>query len=161
MKNRKLRIAWSVAWGIVAVLFVVLWVRSYWRTDIFSFHPRMTASVICQSRSGSLTAAFLTLNSNSQTTAGTTWYYRSKPLSVESADVTPSNLLAFGTTRRVLTNGIANLFRLPEWFCFVAVASIAAMPWFRWSNRFSLRTLLIATTLFAILLGLIVWLTSK
>jgi hypothetical protein len=33
MKYRKLRIAWSVAWGIVAVLLVVLWVRSYWRMD--------------------------------------------------------------------------------------------------------------------------------
>ena len=29
MKYRKLRIAWSVAWGIVAVLLCVLWVRSY------------------------------------------------------------------------------------------------------------------------------------
>jgi hypothetical protein len=28
MKHRKLRIAWSVVWGVVAVLLVVLWVRS-------------------------------------------------------------------------------------------------------------------------------------
>ena len=27
--SRKLRIAWSVAWGVVAVLLCVLWVRSY------------------------------------------------------------------------------------------------------------------------------------
>jgi hypothetical protein len=33
MKYRKLRIAWSVAWGVVAVLLVVLWVRSYWVCD--------------------------------------------------------------------------------------------------------------------------------
>src|SRR4051812_22807060 len=30
MRFRKLRIAWSVAWGVAAVLSVVLWVRSYW-----------------------------------------------------------------------------------------------------------------------------------
>ena len=30
MRFRKLRIAWSVAWGIVCVLFIVLWVWSYW-----------------------------------------------------------------------------------------------------------------------------------
>ena len=30
MRFRKLRIAWSVAWGVVAVLLIVLWVRSYW-----------------------------------------------------------------------------------------------------------------------------------
>src|SRR5262245_41353475 len=29
MKFRKLRIAWSAAWGLVAVLLCVLWVRSY------------------------------------------------------------------------------------------------------------------------------------
>src|ERR1700759_2273009 len=33
MKYRKLRIAWSVAWGVAAVLFVALWVRSFWRWD--------------------------------------------------------------------------------------------------------------------------------
>src|SRR5690349_10312841 len=34
MKYRKLRIAWSVGWRIVAVLLCVLWVRSYWWADI-------------------------------------------------------------------------------------------------------------------------------
>ncbi len=35
MKHRKLRIAWSVAWGIVVVLLCVLWVRSYSTHDLF------------------------------------------------------------------------------------------------------------------------------
>jgi hypothetical protein len=30
MKHRKLRIAWSVTWGIAAMLIIALWVRSYW-----------------------------------------------------------------------------------------------------------------------------------
>ena len=30
MRFRKLRIAWSVAWGVWRVLLIVLWVRSYW-----------------------------------------------------------------------------------------------------------------------------------
>ena len=33
MKFRNLRIAWSVGWGVLAVLLCVLWVRSYWRFD--------------------------------------------------------------------------------------------------------------------------------
>jgi hypothetical protein len=37
-------------------------------------------------------------------------------------------------------------------------ATPAALPWTRWSRRFTLRTLLIATTLVAVVLGLIVWL---
>src|SRR5262245_5380386 len=30
MNHRNFRIAWSVAWGLVALLLVALWVRSYW-----------------------------------------------------------------------------------------------------------------------------------
>ena len=33
MRYRKLRIAWSVAWGVVAALLCVLWVRSYGHLD--------------------------------------------------------------------------------------------------------------------------------
>lgn len=36
------------------------------------------------------------------------------------------------------------------------VGALAALPWLSW--RYSLRTLLIATTLIAVVLGLIVWL---
>ena len=32
---RKLRIAWSVGWGLAAVLLLVLWVRSYWWRDFY------------------------------------------------------------------------------------------------------------------------------
>src|SRR5207253_9360580 len=33
MRFRKLRIVWSVVWGVVAVLLIVLWVRSYQVAD--------------------------------------------------------------------------------------------------------------------------------
>src|SRR5690349_371221 len=33
MNYRKLRIAWSVVWGLAAVLIVVFWARSYWDFD--------------------------------------------------------------------------------------------------------------------------------
>jgi hypothetical protein len=51
----------------------------------------------------------------------------------------------------------SNLY-LPYWLPTVLIAALAAMPWvrqLRW--RFSLRTLLIATTLVAVVLGAIVW----
>ena len=31
MKYRKLRIAWSVVFGVVCLLITLLWIRSYWR----------------------------------------------------------------------------------------------------------------------------------
>jgi hypothetical protein len=48
---------------------------------------------------------------------------------------------------------------IPHWFAvliFVGLASITS-----WSWRFSLRTLLIVTTIVAIVLGLIVWAAGK
>src|SRR5262245_32553649 len=37
MKYCNLRIAWLVAWGLLAVFLVVLWVRSYGKGDYLSF----------------------------------------------------------------------------------------------------------------------------
>src|SRR6478735_11109675 len=35
MRFRKLRIAWSVFWGLACLLLIVLWVRSYWWQEQF------------------------------------------------------------------------------------------------------------------------------
>jgi hypothetical protein len=47
----------------------------------------------------------------------------------------------------------------PAWMVAVllatVIAPVATVPWLRW--RFTLRTLLIATTLVAVVLGLVVW----
>ncbi len=44
---------------------------------------------------------------------------------------------------------------MPHWFLLVTCGVASVIPWI--SYRFSLRTLLIATTLVAIVLGLAVW----
>jgi hypothetical protein len=46
---------------------------------------------------------------------------------------------------------------VPSWFTVLIAATLAVLPWIQWSKRFSLRTLLIATTLIALMLGIIVW----
>ena len=48
---------------------------------------------------------------------------------------------------------------LPHWFAALCPAALAAIPWIRW--RFSLRTLLIATTLVAAALGTILALSRQ
>jgi len=49
---------------------------------------------------------------------------------------------------------------IPHYVVIIMAASIAALPWFnRIPRHFSLRALLIATTLVAVVLGLIVWAT--
>ena len=50
-------------------------------------------------------------------------------------------------------------FDVPCWLASLVAAIVAAFPWIR--RRFSLRTLLIATTVVAVVLGLVVWAASK
>jgi hypothetical protein len=49
----------------------------------------------------------------------------------------------------------------PDWFAILFCAILGGTTWIRWPKRFSLRTLLIATTLVAVVLGLIVWATRQ
>jgi hypothetical protein len=51
------------------------------------------------------------------------------------------------------------ILRAPYWSLVLVSAALAIGPWLRY--RFSLRTLLIATTLAAVVLGLIVWAASR
>ena len=52
---------------------------------------------------------------------------------------------------------IRGVLSMPYWFLAALATSLSIFPWTNWSRRFSLRTLLIATTLVAVGLGLIVW----
>ena len=53
MKFRKLRIAWSVVWGLMAVLLAVLWVRDHVmpagtvREEPFFFHIQSKLAILC------------------------------------------------------------------------------------------------------------------
>jgi hypothetical protein len=46
------------------------------------------------------------------------------------------------------------LINVPHWFLILGASTVAIAPWIRW--RFSLRTLLIAATVVAVGLGLLV-----
>src|SRR2546423_33436 len=51
------------------------------------------------------------------------------------------------------------IYIVPHWFPVLLLATFAVAPWYRRiPHQFSLRTLLIATTLVAVVLGLLVWL---
>ena len=151
MRFRKLRIAWSVLCGIACVLLIVLWVRSYWWWDTVqgplldgvqfsagSHHGRLAigtdAFEIAQSTElGATKCAIVLRNSR----------YFKQDYSIGFAFFHSDGSWAI---------------HIPHWFAIDGLAhSSRPHPWLRW--RFSLRTLLIATTLVAVVLGLIVWMS--
>jgi hypothetical protein len=150
MRYRKLRIAWSVGWGLACVLLIVLWVRSYWWVDnicgdvgaryylVCSFWGRTELNSLPENRGHGL-----------------------KRNSYE-VGVTIEAPKKFENSGFALSNGHGQLLVIafPHWFLATVFGCAAVLPWlpWGWSNRFSLRTLLIATTLVAVMLGAIVWL---
>src|SRR5262245_58555611 len=157
MRFRKLRIAWSLAWGLLAVLLCVLWVRSYWWNEALQL-AAFRHVLIVESVAGQMTFDAHRILDLSDWLASDrwqrevhAWHYNSQRRRFSD------DVYHFNQERGVsivLTPDFdwsAQVISLPIWL-FVVLASISAVsPWLRHiPYRFSLRTLLIATTLVAV-----------
>lgn len=164
MKFKKTRITLSVFFGILCLLLIALWVRSYWRLERISTQPPNTALVepVVESLIGRVWFIW------PQYGIGMSWWEFSsvRPedyFHVKSLDYVyrPKDVLGFGIGYYTQWG-----FCTPYWFLATSCVALAAIPWIRWSSirwkrwswQFSLRTLLIFTTLVSVLLGLIIYL---
>jgi hypothetical protein len=157
MRFRKLRIAWSVGWGIACVLLVVLWVRSYWWCDQICKDISPALYTLCYSTEGEIELYWYP-DPNEVSKNGTGW----QVFHVPGEDW--SRLNGYMTALDRVNGGFPTRnfeftkhgLKIPIWFLSLVAAASAAVPWLSW--RYSLRTLLIATTLVAVVLGTIAWL---
>jgi hypothetical protein len=136
-----LRIAWSVWWGIVCVLLEVLWVRSYYAYDGVT-GPLPGSGFLIMSRSGGLGVAIHREE----------WDFGWSLVAVRPQEVKLPYHTALGFVEYMADAQVYRV-RLPFWCLILISVAFVAVPWM----RFSLRTLLIATTLIAVGLGLAVW----
>jgi hypothetical protein len=140
---RYLRILWTVFCGIVCVLLIVLWVRSYWWHDILQLGDgRAVASCL-----GTVHACVVSVGPGLEPRWILTGSQLLKPATQKYS------CLGIGFSPGKFWPGVV----IPDWLPTLLFATLAAAPWIRWSKRFSIRTLLIATTLIAVVLGVIVW----
>jgi hypothetical protein len=142
MKYRKLRIAWSVVWGILCLLLIVLWVRSYSSYDFVKVMP--TAGLV----SGVGVVMADTVDHH--------WFHNSllETESVRHNDIDERRSGFWGFGYNIWQDGDWQVWA-PHWFVVIITVCVGAAPW--WSLRFSLRTLIIAMTVVAVALGLIVF----
>jgi hypothetical protein len=151
--------------GLTAcVLLVALWVRSYWWCDILE--NKATRGVIhVESRKGIVIYQLTFYNFKTGWPASTRAaviedlslgrIHTSYPVAESYSFPRASNgMLGFGRFK----SGATKIVFAPHWFIAVVTAACAGTPWI--SRRFSLRTLLIATTLVALGLGMIVYLAG-
>jgi hypothetical protein len=151
MKFRKLRIAWSVAWGLACILLIALWVRSERFCDLISKTDSSSRiTTFCSSDGKLWFGRELTTRAHKPPTfkpKTNDWKYTL----IEVAGNAEPRAFVFRFTSK--TQKVQLPYAVPILFCIGA----GMAPWIR---RFSLRTLLIATTLVAVVLGLIVWMSQ-
>jgi hypothetical protein len=158
---RKLRIAFSVICGILCLLLVVLWVRSYWWLDNFIGPLRGSVRYGVASGSGWLTVRYGNGKMDPQSFPEWTWQCRT--VAEMEAVYKQMEESIQGTTAK-FTRPTFEFgwkedwgFQFPYWMPTVLVGILAVAASWRRPWRFSLRTLLIAMTLCALGLGAIVW----
>ena len=143
---RGLRIAWSVWWGILCVLLIVLWVRSRSKYELMEGPISKEQTACVSSIPGRLD---LTVYKNPKRPSRK-WTLASYDMDQQTAAGLPE-YRDLGFAVHSARNGWG--FHVPYWFLIVIGAAVAGAPWLIRSDRFSLRTLLIATTLIALVLA--------
>jgi hypothetical protein len=156
LRFRKLRIAWSVGCCVAALLITVWWVRSYSWYDTGYCPLRSPDMLIVTSWRGGLY-----VYAGRDVPYRTGWFPTGwGKESTSYIHIVPSTVRAPNWNYEADSYGVHILF--PLWFAALFPWALAAAPWIGFfSYRFSLRTLLIATTVVAVTLGTIIWLTHR
>jgi hypothetical protein len=131
---------------LACTLLMALWVRSYWYADdIARFQGGQMYLV--ESAWGSLRPVY-----SSPEAPLNQWHYSSERLGAGGGSYAHS---VFGWDAKDFPGYF--MAYVPHWLLASLLAIAAATPWIHWSRRFSLRTVLIATTVTAAILGLLSW----
>jgi hypothetical protein len=151
MKYRKLRITWLVCCGILCLLLIALWARSYWWSDWIGRFDQTKLQTSIGSSGGDLICARVDWSSErGGLVAPHGWQYDANKITFP----TKSHWMNWSNN-----TGPGFRFAISHWLVIPLFAALAAAPWLPW--RFSLRTLLIAITVFALLLGFVIWIARN
>jgi len=146
---RGLRIAWSVVFGIICVVLIVLWVRSYSRLEFVHCPLSSQNTLFFKSHVGRLSVYAGGPVPNVSGVFPSGWGIKSWP---QPESATRRNQQQPGWSFGWDTYGAHFLF--PHWLPILLSGLIAVGAGLRRPDKFSLRTLLIATTLIAVVLGI-------
>jgi len=146
MRFRKLRIAFSVLCVIACLLLIVLWVRSHKCVEAIggTYHGKYFA---LESREGQCAVCLFDQLEDQE------WYIDYLP--IEQFTTQPQGPSGI----QYLPGG--GIISLLHWLLILFWAFLIAISWLPvWSKRFSLRTLLTATTLVAVALGFVAYIAN-
>jgi uncharacterized membrane protein len=151
----KLRIAWSVACGLVAVLLIVVWAVSYtfWNGLWIRYSNTPDRSLHIFTERGRLTV-------QTRWNTGLASFLYEHARLTDALGQAPDDDARTARDERfhILHWHGRPIYIIRLWFTCLFASGSVILPWFHLPTRFSVRTLLIGTTLVAALLGLIAWL---
>src|SRR6478736_3779717 len=124
MKYRKLRIAWSVVWGMFCLALIALWVRSIWYWDDFygksfgghSFHARSLAGQLFYD------------DFYDEHYAPGPWRWDNSPLDSIQGELPLAERGGF----EIKVDQSSRIVYVSHWFAVLITGTIAAAPWLRW-----------------------------
>jgi hypothetical protein len=139
-------------------LLVVLWIRSYAYGDIFVWRFSDWRQLTAQSKKGEVSVSVR--DTNVEWSRARSWYVNStsrkriEEIELLHADASLPKPVPRWGPRFLLSH---NYFVIPHWFPALLTAMLFTVPWIRHLGwRFSLKTLLIAITCIAVVLGVII-----
>jgi hypothetical protein len=145
-----LRLAVSAVFGILCLLLIALWWRSYEQGDWIERRDKNKPHTVIGSNSGTLIYGWLDDRARRKANHG--WTHTAIPAGPTYAP-DQEQWVRWFYRQGSFWIGISH------WLAVSTVAALVAAPWI--PPRFSLRTLLIATTLVAVGLGLVVYSAGK
>jgi hypothetical protein len=140
---RYLRIAFSAMCGVLCLLLIVLWVRSYWQWDALQYEDWS------ESREVTSQNGFLLVDKIYQKGKGR-WWFGSDPAEFR-ADLGSQLSINWDDGNGDL---MGSSVTIPHWLIVLFFVGLGIAPWTR--RRYSLRTLLVFMTGIAALLGILV-----
>jgi hypothetical protein len=151
VRFRKLRIAWSTVWLLLAAALCVLWWRSYWKLDMLTKCDVNHIKTTIGSQSGEVYFdRYDTRRSFYQYGINNRWVMQQNAshgwkIVTEESRAVPKLELRWGRNADGFTMGVPHLYLV------IPVVVAGAMPLL--TTRYSVQSILIATALFAVLLG--------
>jgi hypothetical protein len=176
MLRRLLNIA-SIVCLVACVALMGLWVRSYWWVDEINVNPTAHISLVLTSRPGRLLVTFdddfnLADRGPFGSSAAVTPPLWSLHSDKYSSTFQPEQRESRGPYRAIMlfrqkqflpsavrpVSGPFVAAAISYWLLVLTSGTLAMLFQLRWPPRFTLRSLFIATTFLAIVLGMIAWL---
>ena len=154
MRFRKSRIAFSAMCGVLCLLLIALWVRSYsygniveWRTNtrLFQLDSEYGRIELWRHQPVPPKGQYRPIVLREPTFRLHNFANIGQGLSF----VPDYSVMGFGFYR----GNHYSIVYMPYWFVCLTCAFFAGAPWFPWRCRFSFRELVLATTLVAVVLG--------